>query len=126
MDDVIQRLRASDRRGKDQDYRAGAEAGREWAMQQAEASELRRLAQLRASVHDEAWVGSLEGDGPRPFEASELFVFTINPETDGDRQIARDFWAGKPGFEDAASVGAFVRGFAEGALEVWEAVKLRL
>lgn len=131
MDDVIQRLRASRQQFDDRDYSKGLEAGKEWAKSDAEAVELQRLAKLRETIDADArdsWQDWFETGGSRSaWGAWERFVFLIRPETDGDRSACGEFWEEVLG-DDVHMAGgaAWLRGFADGALEIWWEVERQL
>lgn len=127
MDDVINRLRASKQQSDEVVHEEGHEAGRQWAMTRAEAIELERLEELYdrwRSDLDRLW-------NPSPRDAygpGEAFVFTINPEHDGDRKAAEDFWEERLGeyWESFVFQDGYVQAFAEGALGIWRDVKAKL
>ncbi len=124
MAEVIDRLRASRRRHESEQLALGNARGQSWARDQAEVGELILLERLRDECGRRDWDGlfmSGEGDA---YGSSEHFVFAIWPERDGDRGAATEFWE-MLGIEHHPQ-DDFVRGFAEGALEVWDEVKDRL
>ena len=54
----------------------------------------------------------------------EWFFYQLRPECDGDRSAAEDFWTGEIGLKDRP--GEWVKGFIEGALDVWDKVKSQI
>ena len=129
VEDVINRLRASKRKHEASQYQEGFQVGRAWAEQSAEASELMQL----AAIDDEDfWKGDLGHDGLGPFNPGEAFVFIIRPNSGGGRPEANCFWheeAPVGGDEEPEVFMAdpeYVRGFAAGAVELWEEVKDKL
>ena len=126
MNDVIARLRASKRRSDDAQYQAGAQAGRTWAEQQAEAEELQRLEDWKARCSWE-WDRLFERGVSTAYSPGELMVFEIQPESDENRSVAEEFWEMELGDDTSlAHDPMFVKGFVEGALALWEQVKDRL
>jgi hypothetical protein len=110
---------AANDRDESDDYSRGHDAGRLWAMDEAQDDELIRLVTWK----DEA--GNHSEDGLDLFGQSargphEDFVFTINPDMDGDGRATEAFWEWHSGMQDPS--GEFVQGFADGALEVWNEV----
>jgi hypothetical protein len=98
------------------DYSRGHDAGRRWAMDEAHDDELIRLANREEEAGNYLEEGRvLFGQSARG--AQEDFVFTINPDTYGDRRASEEFWEWHSGMQDPSR--EFVQGFAEGALEVW-------
>jgi hypothetical protein len=124
---VVARLKASRERRGDALYRRGHDAGRRWAEARAEFDELERLDRLRdaAGTDWDSWFYTGERDA---HGACERLVFRINPENDGDRRNAQDFWERFAGDDFAFLAGQrnYVQGFAEGALSVWDAVRHEL
>jgi len=127
MSDIVTRLRASKRQAEDTQYKAGAEAGREWVTDTAEADELSNLERwhnrLGQDVHavfdDLAW--------GRAYSSAELVAFAVWPDRDEDRSAAEEFWGQCLGDETAAADNSqFVRGFVDGALALWDEVKDQL
>jgi hypothetical protein len=124
MNEVIERLRASKQKFESEQFTQGHEAGQEWAKDAAEAEELIQLGKLRDRCGWRDWDGFFATGDRDAYGASERFVFAIWPERDGERAAATDFWE-QLGVEDVPS-DEFVRGFAEGALSVWDQVKDQL
>jgi hypothetical protein len=127
MEDVITRLRASNRKGESEAKAAGREAGLLWASDEAEAEELERLERAwNENTNNSLGTFSTEWDGA--YGPEERFVFTIRPEDDTDRDAAAQFWTTVHGedYADFTSRDGFVQGFFEGALEVWSEVKDKL
>jgi hypothetical protein len=127
MDDVITRLRASMRRVEDEQYRQGTQCGREWVEDRAEANDLIRLERWKARVGWEWDQLFSRDDQNNAYSMAELLVFEIWPEDDGDRSTAQSFWEEALG-DDTSAVDdpQFVKGFAEGALELWDEIKDKL
>jgi hypothetical protein len=126
IDDVVTRLRASMRQVEDEQYRQGKQCGREWVEDRAEADELIRLERWKAKMGWE-WDQFFADHPNNAYSSAELFVFEIWPEDEGDRGTAQVFWVEALGDDSsAADDPQFVKGFIEGALELWDQVKDRL
>jgi hypothetical protein len=128
MADVVDRLRASKRKCDTVDYQDGYNHGESWARQDAEASELQRLEQLHERLVAKAvyhWDSYFEDQRTSAHGTEESLFFELCPESENDRQAAKDFWSSVTGdaLRDVANYGAFLKGFAEGALKVWISVK---
>lgn len=128
MSDVIERLRASTQRASSEEFRAGCEAGQKWAKNRAEAIELQRLEEFQDALEREvttSW-NAFFCDDPHSassaYTVAEKLFFVIQPECQGDREGADAFWR-KAGDKLSPE---FLRGFGEGALAVWSAVKGQL
>lgn len=123
MDDVIQRLRASNQENEAQSYKEGFKAGQEWAKDYAEAADLKKLSKFREPLSSHEWELQFVNDDYNP-PVSDRFIKIVWPDADEDAE----FWAGAIGedFVYQADDGEFVHGFADGALNVWDEVKARL
>ena len=104
MRDIVTRLRASRRQAEDAQYKAGAEAGREWVEDTAEADELVRLERWKTAAKWE-WDHIFGGDPNRNYSAAEQVAFVIWPEHDGNYTMSQVFWEralgdGASGMED--------------------------
>ncbi len=135
MSDVIERLRASKRESQGAEYQHGSSCGQDWARNWAEAVELERLERL----HDERsdgrrscnWNDFFDSTvGTFRYSTAERLYFDIHPEVEEDWEQAREFWEVAVGHDGEAKAllesDDFLRGFAEGALDVWLAVKDQL
>jgi hypothetical protein len=121
---VTERLRASKREHLEKLHADGVNAGREWAAESAEAAELIRLANWKERAAGD-WDDCFVDSEHRSNSAAEEFVSTVWPEDCGDSVDAREFWESQ-GFDGRDPEGEFVRGFAEGALEIWDAVESKI
>ncbi|NLY03165.1 MAG: hypothetical protein GXY83_44520 [Rhodopirellula sp.] len=126
---AIERLRASKRKTDSAEYRAGREDGVKWAMNRAEAFELQRLEELRAEIEDSPncdWEEYFTDDS-QTYSAAERLYFSVHPEHEGNRDVAKWFWDKAIGDDDQADrnrdSGVFLRGFADGAIDFWLEVK---
>jgi hypothetical protein len=121
MGDVIERLRASRNNVDFEERQAGAAEGREWAERRAEYDELQRLAEILQSEWD------FEDAPGGAFSASEHLACAISG-VDTDRRTAGDFWEHVGHGYDNPPYGrpAYLRAFAEAAVEVFEQVRDQL
>ena len=129
MADVVERLRASKRKSDNEEYQAGHKEGREWAEGHAEAAELERLKALRDQYEREPtynWEWFFSGEGQSQFSVGQTLYFAINPvaEEDRDYSAAGEFWESVASTDDPDS--EFVRGFADGAIDLWIEVQDQL
>lgn len=117
MASVVERLRASKLEADSSDLEAGFSAGEKWAKTAAEYTELRRLAEKQQKAGTE-WE-SLFAEN-----AGRNLLRWLHPEPDytGDGPGRKEFWESAVG-EGVEVTNDLVRGFAEGALQVWHAVK---
>jgi hypothetical protein len=128
MSDVVERLRASMRSKESQAYKNGLKAGKHWAEQEAEVGELARLEQWKDSIEREPslpdWETYCTVVDPRQRQGVGATMAEIIAGETLDWTGVRDWWETNLG-DDSAKVddGTFVRGFVDGALDVWEAVK---
>lgn len=124
--DAIERLRASKRKSEDERYQEGFEAGQRWAIAEAEAEELEHIETLRQRVDSYNWDDWFENGERDSYGSGDRLAFVVKPEFNGNRQWGREFWecySHRDDWEAMMDTPAFVRGFAEGALEVWGEVK---
>ncbi|MBU1702315.1 MAG: hypothetical protein KJ970_12030 [Candidatus Eisenbacteria bacterium] len=131
MSDVIERLRASKRSSDSECYKDGYAAGQEWAKNRAEARELERLDSLQARLAHEpsyGWNEYFDSDyGSSAYGLGERLYFDLDPEYNGDRSAAKDFWECVVGEKISSDLpDEFIRGFAEGALSIWNEVQGKL
>jgi hypothetical protein len=127
ISDVVNRLRALNAQEASEVYQTGFEAGRKWAENSARPRELKRLSRWRHSQitsWDDEWTWT-DDDQRSAYSRSEDFAFTIHPDRDGDRSVADEFWKNSVGLSEQPE-GEYTRGFANGALAVWDEVKGQL
>jgi len=125
---AMDRLRALQEKCSKVAHKTGCLFGKRWA-EQADASELRLLANLRDerdSGLEPGWEQFFEKQEDEEQEDTaygvrDALYGAIHPEHDGDRDKADEFWVGVIGniLRDAACPDTLLKGFAEGALEVW-------
>lgn len=118
MEDVINRLRESAKKAESESYERGFEEGKSWAAKVAEVTELRRL----EKIEDYPW----ELGGTSAYSDAEILFFQIQPDADGDRDESERFWEHAFGDDFDTDDTDLLRGFAEGALQVWNEVKGKL
>jgi hypothetical protein len=121
MDDVVSRLKAAAEIEANEDYQAGHEAGIEWAKDEAAPKQLRRLEELanhpQYGIDD--WL-SIYTNGANHGIAHGLYS-VIEPQG----EMIEEFWECALGDDSMKKIEEhdFAKGFWEGAIEVWEAVK---
>lgn len=128
---VIERLRASKQKAESAEYQLGHDLGKRWAEQSAEASELQNLEEFRDELEAQPqydWDEFFEWDEPKVWGPDEDLFFAMHPEADKDRRAAEDFWERAAGdaLQQSLYRGVFLKGFAEGAIAVWESVQDKL
>src|SRR4051812_33167476 len=115
---VVKRLRGEQQEADREAQKVGHDAGVEWAKTTATRDQLARAATWQQPVE------SHEDDADSNFE--DLVVHT-SPEANGDPYAVRCFWEEALGNDFAETYKttslAVIRGFVDGATEVWDAVK---
>jgi hypothetical protein len=123
MNTVIERLRQSKLKSEDSIMATGRKAGRHWAETRAEAPQLERLERARDPDDDWHFGVAEHGDGP----PADRFYYIIEPAMKGEYGEAASFWECQIyGTPETHKDPTYVQGFAEGAMEIWEAVKDQL
>jgi hypothetical protein len=128
MSDVVERLRASVRNEKGESFNAGYALGREWVKNIAEAPQLKRLEAFRKLMKARSpadWVNWFEFRGNHKpwFE----LVGIIRDDKNIRSVTALGFWKvllGEP--SPKPDDGDFLRGFVEGATDLWVEVQEQL
>lgn len=116
MDSVIERLRK-----EKQIFVAamidpfGRKLGREWAMKKATGDELERLEVVTVRL----------GGWPADADAA-TFHKLVRPSESSDRSTRLAFWKSAVGESYDLTTPPFIKGFATGAMEVWDEVKSKL
>jgi hypothetical protein len=128
MEDVIERLRASQREHGSELFEEGRQAGIEWAKSESEAIELRRLQKAWDSHQYGDETDWLSSEGTAHTEA-DIFVWQIRP--DDRSRVGEDFFHVEVFGENDEyfhldDEPEFIHGFAAGALEVWRQVASQL
>jgi hypothetical protein len=125
MQSTIERLRESKMKSDESQFQEGFVVGQKWAKNSADAEELERLADFHASCERQSW--GWEGffdlpEGCSAFSTAERVAFRIiGEEQCPGREHASDFWQSL--WQEGSPPNEFVRGFVEGALDVWDQVK---
>jgi hypothetical protein len=98
----------------------GYRAGQRWARTPAARPHLEGLGEHWSAVGD-GWAAPFEGDVGGEFTCGALQFHGLTHAGPGPRGAAEAFWraALRPGDRGKEAWGAFVAGFAEGALAVW-------
>lgn len=124
MTDVLARLKASKMKANAQEYNEGFELGKAWASDYAEFEELQRIAINKSKSHGTSyWEDSFTETENESYTVAERFYAVVAGE---DRPHCRDvheFYENNGVTDEQKSIGKFIHGFAEGALEVYEEVK---
>lgn len=125
MSSVVERMRAAKRRSDSQDFQDGFDTGQDWANGQGEPAELERLESLWERLSSDQQYGwewwFSQGDSESTF--SELMdVLFPTHQPDVEEMFGRYFDV----IPEGEPSGEYLRGFAEGALEVWVKVKSQL
>jgi hypothetical protein len=125
MNDVIQRLRKSKIESEGETFKEGRDAGKSWVENNAEVPELKRLDRYHAENHRDAWyLCTVESDA---FSAAEHLARAITGDNDLDRSGMREFWQGVLGDdEEKIHDDDFLKGFVDGAMELWSEVEGKL
>lgn|SRR5262249_8136824 len=126
--DVIERLRASRHQRESEAFKIGFKWGQEWAKNDADLKQLERLGKLYDNLTDEPsndWKQYFEDKPDCAYATCERLYFQLEPDDEEDRDETRDFWERAAGedWETDIQDGRWVRGFAEGALDIWNEVK---
>ena len=125
MTDVIARLRASKQKSAHASIADGRTAGRQWAMQRAEYSELKRVAALNADLLQEIYQ---EAD----LAARAIVTEAIVDDRDEAREILKrasdmaELFDVDEDILDATLTQDWLAGFVEGVQAVWEEIADKL
>ncbi len=128
MTDVIERLRVSLRKEQGMSFNDGFEAGRKWAENDATAPELKRLESFenitKAKSPSEWQNWFLLCGTHKPWL---LLVSVIQDDKNAHPLTAQAFWKGLLGeASQEVNNGDFLRGFVEGAVDLWAKVQEQL
>jgi hypothetical protein len=125
-EDVIKRMRTADENDTE-DFDGGKQAGREWAERDASPKELRRLVRYMKGFDSYPGVSwwDVDANWSGPGGAADRFVWAAWPSRKEDRTASGEFWESALGEDNVDRVedSDFLRGFGEGAAEVWDEVK---
>ena len=123
-DDVIRRLRASAKKAGSEDYQCGHDVGVEWARNDADVRELRRLDVFR-QVCGADWQSYFDSDSEKSPMAYEFYCILHPAEMEANEceefwlQFAKRYYPGVAHHD----TDDWLHGFAEGALSAWLEVK---
>lgn len=125
MVDVLSRLRASKLTSDTMVYRDGFARGIAWAKDKAEVYELVHLDQLRLECGPD-WIDWFNHGIPAPASTRLWAVIDSFENPARGLLVAKNFF-GELGINDLMqNESQMIRGFAEGALSVWDSVKDKL
>ena len=132
MEDVVARLRASNQAAETELYAQGKEFGTRWAKNMATAIELRRLdkfAERKYNDPDEEDMNSFLAPHDTDGSPADRLAWEILGDQGLGRNESTDFWhdaTGMDQYKSDLSEPEFLRGFIDGAVEIWEAVESRI
>jgi hypothetical protein len=131
MNDVINRLKGSANKYNDEAYLEGKEHGRKWAEDHATTEELGSLEKLTSSWDEGLWDRALDPAPTEEYTGREVLFnqirFNHRERGRGDRAAARFFWdETEPQMCREYDGPRYLRGFADGALDLWRDVKDQL
>jgi hypothetical protein len=120
MSDWKERLNKAREAARERFYQQGAQAGREWAMHDADFDELERLSDLVNQVSPSGFECLIDRRANSAYAPAERLYFIMSPEQDGDRAVVNDFWERAAGsqFADLVNREGFLEGFVAGAVEI--------
>ena len=127
LDDVARRLRNTQQRSTKMSsvFREGYDLGRRWAENEARVDGLTRLEELKDELGAD-WPSYFKSKAKDRSSACQMLAMQLHPEWEeaGDWTLARDWWKDiGDGDETKAYQADYLRGFAEGALDLWSKVK---
>ncbi len=117
MEAVVNRLKASRDEYLGNSYEFGKSTGADWARNAADWIELKRLDDFRDAVGSENWPNVFAGGG-------HALARVVLGKPDEGAADTKAFWE-QIGIEEQDQIASqdFARGFADGAVEVWEQVQ---
>ncbi|HEX5269229.1 MAG TPA: hypothetical protein VFW33_02015 [Gemmataceae bacterium] len=128
-DEIVRRLKDSQEINDQYDYLEGKLFGRRWAEEKAAAKELRRIADYigRCDKENIPWYDPDCPGWQGPFGATDNFAIAARPSGKGNRAVVAEFWQDAlDDRQDRIKDAAFLQGFGEGVVEVWNEVKDQL
>lgn len=122
MSDVVQRLRASKKKADSEWFHMGRVYGEKWARNHASYEELVRVVEI-CEDKDHPWeVGKHD-----IYSAAEILSIAIKGPEYRDRGDARDFWKAELDVAyDAQQQPEFLRGFVNGAADLFKSIQDQL
>lgn len=126
LEDAVLRLKASKRELEGGPYRDGHDHGSSWAAKIASVEELGQLERTCGRLKVTDWDDIANGDGSMC--VADRFLLRYDPRRFADPDDRLEFWQIETELEhnDCLEDLAFIRGFCEGALELWREVKDRI
>lgn len=126
MTDVVQRLKGLKIKSEDAAFKDGFQTGQQWAKEKADPDQLAKLDECRSTDFLEDFIFK-ENDGDA-FGPNEYLARLLSDEPEPTRSSCVAFWEeilGDPAGKDMKKRFnvSWLRGFAEGALQVWDEVK---
>jgi hypothetical protein len=128
MTEVVERLRATLRNEEGKDFSHGYELGRKWAENAASATELKRMEKFQETSKTKSKQDWDTWFWPRgTHHPWRILVGVIRNEKDVHPMTAQAFWQDIVAGSSVTSVdGDFLRGFVQGAVDLWAQVKSQL
>jgi hypothetical protein len=131
MEDVIARLKASKQKSGGKLFAAGQKLGYAWARDVASARQLARLGSFceQCGFQGPRWESQFARRDSGAFNAADRLAFVILGDVGNRRQESTVFWdeaIGLDQYKSDLTNAEFLRGFAEGALDVWEQVESKI
>ena len=123
---AVDRLRGVKSRFEEDQHHDGHAAGHQWAIAEADPRQLKDLDECRlildaSPLTFDSWLGDADEASPHI-----RFMLVVEPELADDISLATERWHSFVGEDPATTDSAFVRGFAEAALEVWSQMQGRI
>ncbi|MDB5336648.1 MAG: hypothetical protein JWN70_2267 [Planctomycetaceae bacterium] len=106
-------------------YKGGLDAGQKWAKEFAEAAELKRLERLHVEAQH-AWEAFFEHNENHSFTTHETLHASLKDFDRPCHKEASDFFEDNGATTEEMCDSGYLRGFADGALNVWNEVKDQL
>lgn len=133
IDGAVARLREQKQQRENIIFKDGYKAGRIWALKSANIRQLQNLHGYFDELMKAAtglWAYLFETTAGQPGLAEWRIYCKIEPEFSGDSEASSNFWANFKVKESCLDEGylhtEWVRGFAEGALAIWNSIKDKL
>jgi len=124
MQSAIERLKRLAQEEENETQANGTRLGREWAMEAAKPSELRRLKRFRESEGYDICMQYRENDA---YEMERHLLLIISGDEDMDRNDREIFWGSAIGDmeKDLEQLNdpEFMKAFVEGAIQFWDEVE---
>lgn len=125
---AIDRLRKSKAEATSEAYEAGKLAGARWATESAEWTELRNLSRFKQEIERNYQVDYFTDDDEEgsAYSSSQDLFYRLDPRRDGDVSASQEFWE-RWLVDDIDGIDSdLLRGFLDGAVDVFDDVKDQL